>query len=55
MRLPLSAVLIEGWVTRQVDFTNMFAQAEIKEELHLEFPRLYGPRSGSNVVLKILK
>ena len=53
--LLLSTVLTEGWATRQVDYTNAFAQAEFKEEVFLEFPRLFGPKSGSNVVLKLLK
>jgi hypothetical protein len=55
IRLLLLTVLTEGWATRQVDYTNAFAQAEIKEEVFLEFPRLFGPKSGSNVVLKLLK
>lgn len=55
IRLLLSTVLTEGWATRQVDYTNAFAQAEIKEEVYLEFPRMFGPKSGNNVVLKLLK
>jgi hypothetical protein len=55
IRLLLSTVLTEGWATRQVDYTNAFAQAEINEEVYLEFPRLFGPKSGSNLVLKLLK
>jgi hypothetical protein len=55
IRLLLSTVLTEGWATRQVDYTNAFAQAEINEEVYLDFPRLFGPKSGSNVVLKLLK
>ena len=55
IRLLLSTVLTEGWATRQVDYTNAFAQADIREEVYLEFPKMFGPKSGSNVVLKLLK
>ena len=55
VRLLLSTVLTEGWATRQVDYTNAFAQAEINEEVYIECPRLFGPKSGSPRVLKLLK
>jgi hypothetical protein len=55
VRLLLSTVLTEGWATRQVDYTNAFAQAEINEEVYIECPRLFGPKSGSARVLKLLK
>jgi Reverse transcriptase (RNA-dependent DNA polymerase) len=55
IRLLLSTVLTEGWCTRQVDYTNAFAQAEINEEVYLEHPRMFGPKSGKDVVLKLLK
>jgi hypothetical protein len=54
-RLFLSTVLTEGWTTRQVDYTNAFAQAELREEVFLEFPKMFGPKSKANVVLKLLK
>jgi hypothetical protein len=53
--LLLSTVLTEGWTTRQVDYTNAFAQADLREEVFLEFPKLFGPKSGANVVLKLIK
>jgi Reverse transcriptase (RNA-dependent DNA polymerase) len=53
--LLLSTVLTEGWATRQVDYTNAFAQAEINEEVYIECPCLFGPKSGSTRVLKLLK
>jgi hypothetical protein len=31
IRLLLLTVLTEGWSTRQVDYTNAFAQANLKE------------------------
>ena len=36
IRLLLSTVLTEGWTTRQLDYTNAFAQAELKEEVYVE-------------------
>jgi hypothetical protein len=46
--LLLSTVLTEGWTSRQVDHTNAFAQAELKEEVYVECPRLFGPVSGKD-------
>lgn len=43
IRLLLTTVLSEGWSTRQVDYTNAFAQAELNEEV--EPPRMFGPKS----------
>jgi hypothetical protein len=51
----LLTVLTEGWSTRQVDYTNAFAQADLKEEVYLEYPRMFGPKSGTNKVLRLLK
>ena len=48
-------MLTEGWTTRQVDYNNSFAQAELKEEVYVEFPRLFGPKSGTDKVLHLLK
>ena len=45
VRLLLSTVLTEGWATRQVDYTNAFAQAMLKEEVYIEFPKMFGPQS----------
>jgi hypothetical protein len=55
IRLLLSTVLTEGWVTRQVDYTNAFAQAELKEDVFVECPRLFGPASGKDKVLHLRK
>jgi uncharacterized protein (DUF58 family) len=48
-------VLREGWATRQVDYTNASAQAEMSETLFVEPPRMFGPRSGKDLVLRLLK
>ena len=55
IRLLLSTGLTEGWATRQVDYTNAFAQANLNEEVYLEFPKMFAPKSRSNVVLKLVK
>ena len=55
IRLLLTTVLTEGWVTRQVDYTNAFVQAELKEEVYVDYPRMFGPKSGANCVLKLRK
>jgi Reverse transcriptase (RNA-dependent DNA polymerase) len=55
IRLLLSTVLTEGWTTRQVDYTNAFAQAELKEEVYVEYPRMFGSKIGSGRVLHLLK
>jgi hypothetical protein len=55
IRLLLSTVLTEGWTTRQVDYTNAFAQAELKEDVYVECPRLFGPASGTDKVLHLRK
>ena len=36
IHLLLSTVLTEGWITRQVDYTNAFAQAELKEDAYVQ-------------------
>jgi hypothetical protein len=51
----LTLTLREGWATRQVDYTNAFAQAEMVETVYVEPPRLFGPRSGKDLVLLLLK
>ena len=55
IRLLLSTVLTEGRATRQVDHTNAFAQADLKEDVYLECPMMFSPKSGANVVLDLLK
>lgn len=48
-------VLVKGWCTRQVDYTNAFAQAELEEEVYVEPPHLFAPKSGKDLVLQLLK
>jgi Reverse transcriptase (RNA-dependent DNA polymerase). len=55
IRLVLTLALKHGWSTRQVDYTNAFAQAEIQEEVYIEPPRGFAGRDGADKVLKLLK
>ncbi len=52
--LILSKALV--WETRQVDFSNAFVQAELKEDVYITMPVMFGgPNSeGSNeLVMKL--
>jgi hypothetical protein len=55
VRMLLTLVLREGWATRKVDYTNAFVQAEMSETVFVEPPRMFGPRSGKDLVLQLLK
>lgn len=55
VRLVLTLTLKHGWSTRQVDYTNAFAQAEIQEEVYIEPPRGFSGQDGLNKVLKLCK
>lgn len=55
IRLLLSTVLTEGWTTRQVDYTNAFVQADLAEEVYVEYPKLFGPVTGDDRVLRLRK
>jgi hypothetical protein len=51
----LTMVLQNGWAAKQVDYTNAFAQAEMKETVYIEAPKLFGPKSGKDLVILLLK
>jgi len=53
IRILLTLVLQQGWCTRQVDYDNAFAQAELKETVFVELPKCFAPRSGKDLVLKL--
>jgi hypothetical protein len=55
IRLVLTLVLKHGWSTRQVDYTNAFAQAHLQEEVYIEPPRGFTGADGADKVLKLLK
>jgi hypothetical protein len=41
VHMLLAMVLQEGWNTKQVDYTNEFAQSELDEEVYVERPTLF--------------
>jgi hypothetical protein len=55
IRMLLTLVLREGWITSQVDNTNAFAQAELKEEVYMESPKYFAPGNGTDMVLHFIK
>jgi hypothetical protein len=55
VRMILTMVIQNGWATKQVDYTNAFAQAEMKETVYIEAPKLFCPISGKHLVLLLLK
>jgi hypothetical protein len=55
VRLLLTMVLKEGWAIRQVDYTNVFAQAEMKEEVYVDPAKLFAPGNRTDRVLRLLK
>ena len=50
VRLILTLILAKGWVTKQVDYTNAFAQAVLKEEVYIEAPRGFARSDGKDVL-----
>jgi hypothetical protein len=55
VRLLLTMTLANGWATRQVDYTNAFAQADLKEEVYVELPRDFAASEPGEHVLKLNK
>ena len=54
VRLLLTMVLSKNWKTKQVDYTNAFAQARLKEEVYIESPRGFGRKDKKDMVLKLI-
>ena len=50
VRLVLTLILANSWVTKQVDYTNAFAQAELKEEVYIDAPRGFERKDGKTVL-----
>ena len=50
IRLVLTIILANEWITKQVDYTNAFAQAALKEEIYIESPRGFQRGDGKNVL-----
>ena len=55
VRLLLTLTLSKGWSTRQVDYTNAFAQATLKEEVYIEPPKGFQRKDKLDLVLKLFK
>lgn len=55
VRLVLTLTLKNGWSTRQVDYTNAFAQADLQEEVYIEPPRGFSGLDGYDKVLRLRK
>jgi hypothetical protein len=56
VRLLLCLSISNGWKTRQVDFSNAFVQAKLKEDVYISLPAMFeGPKGEGNqeVVLKL--
>jgi hypothetical protein len=41
MCMMMNLAIQRGWTTRQVNFSNAFVQAELKEEVYVELPRCF--------------
>ena len=48
-------ILSHGWHTNQVDYTNVFYQADIREEIYIEPPKGFGGVEKIPKVLRLLK
>ena len=48
-------VLANGWSNRQVDYTNEFKQAELKEEVYIEPPKDFQRKEKKDLVVRLLK
>ena len=55
VRLLLTMVLSKNWVTKQVDYTNAFAQATLKEEVYIDSPKGFSRKDKADRVLKLIK
>ena len=55
VRLLLTMILTNRWTTKQVDYTNAFAQADLKEEVYIEQPKGFAHKDKLDMVLKLIK
>lgn len=53
IRLLLTLILHSNWVTKQVDYTNAFAQAKLKEQVFIEPPKGFSIPGGADKVLRL--
>ena len=55
VRLLLTLTLTKNWVTKQVDYTNAFAQANLKETVFIEPPKGFKFGDTKDKVLRLIK
>ena len=55
IRLMLIFILTQKWVTRVIDYTNAFPQANIDTDIYVERPAMISPKERSDKVLKLKK
>ena len=48
-------ILANRWTTKQVDYTNAFAQADLKEEVYIKQPKGCTRKDKLDVVFKLIK
>ena len=48
-------ILTQNWVTRVIDYTNAFPQANIDTDIYVEMPAMFGTKENSDKVLKLKK
>ena len=53
--LALTMILSNNFHTNQVDYTNAFAQAYLKEEVNINPPSGFGLSDGISKVLRLIK
>ena len=53
--MVLILILTQQWVTRVIDYTNAFPQANIDTDIYVEMPALFGSKTGTDKVLKLKK
>ena len=55
IRMVLTMVLSKGWTMCQVNYTNAFVQAGIKEEVYVEQPKGFLRKDKKDMVFKLNK
>ena len=55
VRLLLTMILSNNWTTKQVDYTNAFAQATLEEQVYIEPPKGFGFKTNVDRVLHLVK
>ena len=55
IRLMLIFILTQNWVTRVINYTNAFPQANIDTDIYVEIPAMFGTKENSDKVLKLKK